>query len=204
MHCSRGASVASRAHIWQEWAHAAPSPRCAARVPEPKTPVITCMVCQAVPRGPPQCSDHTTPVCCGGLLLWPRREAPALRNTRNPFRKNTKGLPWAMTPRPVMRSLSSRPDPHLLGHPKRSRLPSQCWWQATLACGTPGVGCMDINKLVSSRHRTSMESAARKAYTSCKERDPYWPPPPEGAPPWLCSLPWSCGPMGRCTPVRPG
>src|SRR5215470_6685538 len=80
MYCSRVASVASRAHILQEWVQAAPSPRCAARVPEPTNPVITCMVCQAMPRCAPQCSDHTHAVCCGGLLLWQRREALALRN----------------------------------------------------------------------------------------------------------------------------
>jgi len=74
------------------------------------------------------------------MLLWPRREAPALRHTRNPFRKNTKGLPWSMTPRPVLRSPSSRPAPRLLGHPKRSRLPSRCWWQATPRLRYPWSG----------------------------------------------------------------
>ena len=83
MHCSRVASVARRAHVLQEWAHAAPRPRCAARLTEPQTPAITCMGCQAVPRSPPPFSDHPTLGCCCCLLLWPRREAPALRKTRN-------------------------------------------------------------------------------------------------------------------------
>src|SRR4029453_16027432 len=48
-----------------------------------KNPAITGILCQAVPRRPPPFSGHTTLACCCCLLLWPRREAPAPRKTRN-------------------------------------------------------------------------------------------------------------------------
>ena len=40
-------------------------------------------MCQAVHRSPAHFSDPTTLVCCCCLLLWPIREAPGLRKTRN-------------------------------------------------------------------------------------------------------------------------
>jgi len=52
-------------------------------VSEPKNPAITGILCQAVPQSPPHFSDPATLVYCCGLLLWPLREALALRKTRN-------------------------------------------------------------------------------------------------------------------------
>src|SRR5215471_13102812 len=51
--------------------------------PQAKNPAITSVVCQAVHRSPAHFSDPTTLVCCCCLLLWPLREAPGLRKTRN-------------------------------------------------------------------------------------------------------------------------
>src|SRR5215831_11849648 len=68
-----------------------------------KNPAITCIVCQAVPRGPPHFSDHTTLVCCCCLLLWPLREAPALRKIRNRLY-----CTWDLTWRTIIQACVSR------------------------------------------------------------------------------------------------
>jgi len=73
-----------------------------------KNPAITCILCQAVPRGPLHFSDHTTLVgrCC--LLLWLIPKAPALRKTRNQL---------SLNPRKTVMQILSRPlEVHHLAH----------------------------------------------------------------------------------------